>query len=55
MIKKIFTILAFILLVNYSHAKEDNMILKLKNGDVVIELFEDIAPLHVKKYRETIA
>ena len=51
MIKKIFTILAFILLVNYSHAKEDNMILKLKNGDVVIELFEDIAPLHVKRFK----
>ena len=28
------------------------MILKLKNGDVKIELFEDVAPNHVKRIRE---
>ena len=28
------------------------MILKLKNGDVKIELFEDIAPNHVKRIKE---
>ena len=28
------------------------MILKLKDGDVIIELFEDIAPNHVKRIKE---
>ena len=28
------------------------MILKLKNGDVKIELFEDVAPNHVKRIKE---
>jgi len=28
------------------------MILKLKNGDVVIELFENIAPNHVKRFKK---
>ena len=28
------------------------MILKLKDGDVKIELFEDIAPNHVKRIKE---
>ncbi|MDC0248069.1 peptidylprolyl isomerase [Pelagibacteraceae bacterium] len=27
------------------------MILKLKDGDVIIELFEDIAPNHVKRFK----
>jgi len=27
------------------------MILKLKNGDVTIELFEDVAPNHVKRFK----
>ena len=30
-------------------AKENIMILKLKTGDVEIELFEDIAPKHVER------
>ena len=28
------------------------MILKLKNGDVVIELFDDVAPNHVKRFKQ---
>ena len=28
------------------------MILKLKNGDVVIELFDDIAPNHVQRFKK---
>ena len=28
------------------------MILKLKDGDVKIELFEDVAPNHVKRIKE---
>ena len=28
------------------------MILKLKDGDVKIELFEDVAPYHVKRFKK---
>ena len=44
-------ILLFIL-TNNTIAKENIMILKLKDGDVKIELFEDIAPNHVKRIKE---
>ena len=33
-------------------AKENIMILKLKDGDVKIELFSDVAPNHVKRIKE---
>ena len=49
MIKRIFFILIFTIFIKYSYAMENTMILKLKNGDVVIELFKDIAPNHVKR------
>ena len=52
MIKKIFAILIFSLFINQSLAKENIMILKLKDGDVVIELYEDIAPNHVKRFKQ---
>tara|TARA_Y100000590_G_scaffold397182_1_gene478539 strand:- start:1789 stop:2343 length:555 start_codon:yes stop_codon:yes gene_type:complete len=52
MIKKIFAILLFSLIINHSQAKENIMILKLKDGDVVIELFDDIAPNHVKRFKQ---
>jgi cyclophilin family peptidyl-prolyl cis-trans isomerase len=42
----------FFLLTNNIIAKENIMILKLKDGDVKIELFEDIAPNHVKRIKE---
>ena len=51
MIKKIFIILIFILFINHTNANENIMILKLKDGDVVIELFNDIAPNHVKRFQ----
>ncbi len=41
-----------ILITNQSIAKENIMILKLKDGDVKIELFEDVAPNHVKRIKE---
>ena len=50
MIKKIFIIFIFTLFINHSNAKENIMILKLKDGDVVIELFNDIAPNHVERF-----
>ena len=37
---------------NNTYAKENIMILKLKNGDVKIELFPDVAPNHVKRIQE---
>ncbi len=42
----------FFLITNQSNAEENIMILKLKDGDVKIELFEDIAPNHVKRIKE---
>ena len=42
----------FFLITNQSIAKENIMILKLKDGDVKIELFEDVAPNHVKRIKE---
>ena len=42
----------FILTINQSMSEENIMILKLKDGDVKIELFEDVAPNHVKRIKE---
>ena len=42
----------FLLSTNQSIAQENKMILKLKDGDVKIELFEDVAPNHVKRIKE---
>ena len=37
---------------NNAHAKENIMILKLKTGDVKIELFADVAPKHVERIKK---
>jgi len=50
MIKKIFIIFIFFFF-NQVQAKDNMMILKLKDGDVVIELFNDIAPNHVQRFK----
>jgi len=42
----------FFLNFNQPMAQENIMILKLKDGDVKIELFEDVAPNHVKRIKE---
>ena len=52
MIKKIIVIFIFILFVKPTLAKEDTMILKLKDGNVIIELFSDKAPNHVKRFKQ---
>jgi cyclophilin family peptidyl-prolyl cis-trans isomerase len=44
----IFVIL--LLTINKSYTEENKMILKLKDGDVEIELFKDIAPEHTKRF-----
>ena len=42
----------FFFITNQSIAEENIMILKLKDGDVKIELFADVAPNHVKRIKE---
>ena len=51
---KIFTkiLILFFFVINQSIAEENIMILKLKDGEVKIELFEDVAPNHVKRIKE---
>ena len=45
-------LILFFLITNQSIAEENIMILKLKDGDVKIELFQDVAPDHVKRIKE---
>ena len=52
MIKKIIAIIILILFIKPTLAKEDTMILKLKDGNVIIELFNDLAPNHVKRFKQ---
>jgi len=46
------SIIIFFLMNNQIMSKENIMILKLKDGDVKIELFEDVAPEHVKRIKK---
>jgi cyclophilin family peptidyl-prolyl cis-trans isomerase len=48
--KKILLFLLILLLTTNTYAKERKMILKLKDGDVEIELYPKIAPNHVKRF-----
>ena len=52
MIKKIFFVFIFLLIIDKTYAEENIMILKLKDGDVVIELFSDVAPNHVERFKK---
>jgi cyclophilin family peptidyl-prolyl cis-trans isomerase len=45
-------LLLFFILTNNAKAEENIMILKLKDGDVKIELYEDKAPNHVKRIKQ---
>jgi len=51
---KFFYLIFYLILIstNNLNAKENIMILKLKDGDVKIEMFPDIAPNHVKRIVE---
>ena len=51
MYKNFLIIILFFLIPNNIIAKENTMILKLKDGDVEIELFEDNAPKHVERIK----
>jgi len=53
MIKSILKILIlFLFIINNTIAEENLMILKLKYGDVKIELFSDVAPKHVERIKK---
>ena len=45
-------LILFFILTNHLIAEENIMILKLKDGDIKIELFEDVAPNHVKRIKQ---
>ena len=50
--KKILLIFTILLLtINNTYSKENKMILKLKDGDVEIELYPKVAPGHVKRFQ----
>ena len=53
MIKKTIILFIFVFFINTSYAEKENiMIMKLKNGEVEIELYEKIAPNHVKRFKK---
>jgi cyclophilin family peptidyl-prolyl cis-trans isomerase len=52
--KILLLLLVLVLTINNAYTKEKKMILKLKDGDVEIELYPKIAPNHVKRF-ETFA
>jgi len=52
MIKKLFIILTFLFFIEQSKAENNIMIMKLKDGDVIIELFNEVAPNHVKRFKK---
>jgi len=51
MIKKFFIVIFLLLFTNQTQAEENKMILKLKKGNVIIQLFDDVAPNHVKRFK----
>ena len=51
MIRKIIFILFILFFNNQLIAEENVMILKLKQGEVIIKLFSDVAPNHVERFK----
>jgi len=47
----LFSIIFFLFLINQTNAKENIMILQLKDGNVKIELYPDAAPNHVERIK----
>ena len=52
---KIILFFIFFLLTNPTEAKEDFVIMKLKDGEVQIDLFSEVAPNHVKRFKQLIS
>ena len=51
MIKRILLFLFVLFLTTNLNAEENIMILKIKYGNVVIKLFDDVAPKHVERFK----
>tara|TARA_B110000014_G_C19833377_1_gene432180 strand:- start:59 stop:622 length:564 start_codon:yes stop_codon:yes gene_type:complete len=49
--KKFFFLIIFFVSINNIYAEENTMLLELKNGFVTIELYPDVAPNHVKRFK----
>tara|TARA_B110000438_G_C15787522_1_gene639124 strand:- start:1226 stop:1774 length:549 start_codon:yes stop_codon:yes gene_type:complete len=49
---KVLTFLVFFLFINPANAEENIMIMQIRHGKVVIELFPDIAPKHVERFKK---
>ena len=52
MISRILYFFIFFIFINQVQAKDDIMIMKLKDGEVLIELYNDVAPNHVKRFKQ---
>ena len=52
---KVILFFIFFLLTNPTEAKEEFVIMKLKDGEIQIELFPDVAPNHVKRFKHLIS
>jgi len=50
--KKVVFFLFFYLIFTNLYAQEEKMLLKLKYGDVLIELYPEIAPNHVERFKK---
>ena len=50
--KKLYLIIFFFIFSFNQLYSEDTMIMKLKDGDVEIELYSDVAPNHVKRFKD---
>jgi len=49
---KVFAFIIFFLFINPANAEENIMIMQIRHGKVVIELFPDIAPKHVERFKK---
>lgn len=56
LMKKLFLLLVFYMLATPAIAAspEDTLVIKLKDGDVIIELYTDKAPNHVARFKELV-
>ncbi len=50
--KKIYILILFFFFIFNKLYSEEIMIMKLKDGDVELELYSDVAPNHVKRFKE---
>ena len=50
--KNIYILILFFFFIFNKLYSEEIMIMKLKDGDVELELYSDVAPNHVKRFKE---